>query len=112
MGNMNRAQRRKAMREGLLKQDAGESGMSLADWLSEPKAIARRGEVWEVIQIAMYLREREKVHNRWYNRALRAIRRFFHRHFSVGIAGPPPSDEFPTPEPGMEAEPPAEDEDD
>lgn len=108
MGGMNREQRRRAEREGLLKPDAGETGMTLSDWLSEPKSIARRGEVWEVIQLAMFLREREKVHNRWYNRLLRRIRRFFHRHFSVGMTGPPPED-FPRPEPGMDPDPPAED---
>lgn len=106
MGGMNREQRRKAAREGLLKPDAGEQGTTLAEWLSEPKSIARRGEVWEVVQIALFLHERRKVHNRWYNRLIRKIKRFFHRHFSTEIAGEAPEEEFPTPEPGMDPDAP------
>lgn len=106
---MNRQQRREAKRKGILQDPDETEGMTLAEWLSEPDQIARRGEVWEAIGTAITLHERQKVRNRWYNRAIYAVRRFFHRHLPA-LSGPVP--EPPAPEPGMDPNPPEEDDQD
>jgi hypothetical protein len=43
--------------------------MSLSDWLAEPTAVARRGEVWGVLQLALELERK----NRWRGRVWRWI---------------------------------------
>lgn len=84
---MNRKQRRAAARRGELSPPEEVEGVSLQEYLSDPKQVARRGEVWQLIQKAIALHEVRKRYNRWYNRALRRIRGFFQRHFFLEEVG-------------------------
>lgn len=95
---MNREKRRAARKRGELDDPA--EGVTLQEYLSEPDQIVRRGEAWWMIQQALRLQEVKERHNRWYNRLIRKVRRWWKLHI-VGpeIAGESMEDADEVPEP-------------
>lgn len=78
---MNREQRRNRLKQGAAEPGQPGEGLTIREYLSEPNLTVRRAEAWQLIGMRIRAERAQRRYNRFYNRWLRAVRRFVRKHF-------------------------------